>query len=460
MHKRILGIDLGVTAHHRAAVLNPASNHFLVKRMRFHTTAGDLEALLKRARIKSPPDTELAALLEATGMSWYLLSHYLQHKGVTVYRVNGRMTRELRRVHSPHAQSDAIDCQVLTRLPGACPEQLHPLVLPMPDLVALKQAVLEYARWRTQAVAVQNRLTAYDHAFWPGVAEAVPAYAREWIRENWFDPWLVLAQGEETLCEAWREAEPTRSAAWITDWLRFTLELSQLYITPLPGMNHLQAMVQFHLRQYAYAVEQQRLLMQEFILPLYHKLYPACPLTSIYGIGEASAALYMAYVQDINRFPKAAAFRQWCGIVPSAHQSGQSESKGRHLTQAGPNLIKAALYVNANVARQWDLGLAKLYHTQMVHYGKHHHLAVCACASHLASRIYTILKQNRPYELRDLQGHPITPQRSKQLIREQFSVPASVRRRSNIRTRANDPADIPDPFDPFNPENSSHDEMT
>lgn len=446
--RRIIGIDLGVTARHRAAILNPATNHFVVRTLRFRPVAREIDALLRKAGAQNPGSerssaVQLTATLEATHMSWYLVSHYLQRQGVTVYRVNGRMTKQLRRVATPHAQSDALDAQVLARLPGVCPEQLHPLSLPMLDSLALKRYVLEYARWRTAATAIKNRLTAYDHAFWPGIAGAVPAKARNWVRENWFDPWEVLAVGEDAMAEAWREAHPQQSGDWIHDWIhdwyRFTAELSRLYIAPLPGMHHLQSLIRYQLKQLAYAIEQQNLLMQEYILPLYRELCPNSLLTTIYGIAEPSAAIYHAYIQDIARFSSAAAFRQWCGIVPRSHQSGQHNAKGGNITQAGPNLVKATLYMNALVARQYDIGLARVYYTQMVTHGKHHNQAAVACASHLASRIYAILTRKTPYQLRDLEGNPISVEAAQAYIRAHFTVPEEVRMRSNTQSRSPSP---------------------
>jgi transposase len=444
--RRIIGIDLGVTARHRAAILNPATNQFVVRTLRFRPVAKELDALLRKARAQgsgreNASRVQLTATLEATHMSWYLVSHYLQQQGVTVYRVNGRMTKQLRRVATPHAQSDAIDAQVLARLPGACPEQLYPLTVPMVDSLALKRYVLEYARWRTAATAIKNRLTAYDHAFWPGMAGAVPAKARDWVRENWFDPWEVLAVGEDALQEAWREAAPRESGDWIHDWYRFTAELSRLYVAPLTGMHHLQSLIRYQLRQLAYALEQQNVLMQEYILPLYRELSPNSLLTTIYGIAEPSAAIYHAYIQDISRFPTPAAFRQWCGIVPRSHQSGQHNAKGGHITQAGPNLVKATLYMNALVARQYDIGLARVYYTQMVTHGKHHNQAAVACASHLASRIYAILSKQTPYEVRDLEGNPISVEAAQAYIRAHFTVPEEVRLRSNTQRRSPSPLD-------------------
>ncbi|NIV36075.1 MAG: transposase, partial [Anaerolineae bacterium] len=98
-------------------------------------------------------------------------------------------------------------------------------------------------------------------------------------------------------------------------------------------------------------------MTREVIQPLFRQLYPDCPLTTLYGVGVDSAATYMAFIQDIDRFPTVEQFRLWCGIVPHSRQSGFGESKRMRMTQAGPNLIKATLYLNADVARLWDVQL-------------------------------------------------------------------------------------------------------
>ena len=176
-------------------------------------------------------------------------------------------------------------------------------------------------------------------------------------------------------------------------------------------------------------------LIDTAAVPLYQRLYPNDPLPSIDGIGVNSAAIYHAFIHTIDRFPKVASFRRWTGLVPSSHQSGNHQAKGGRITQAGPALIRATLFLNANVARQWDVQLADIYFRQMVHYGKHHTQAVCAVASHLANRIYVLLKEQRPFQLRDLDGNPISSQDSRQLCLTQFRVPDDVRQRSAVRTR-------------------------
>ena len=437
MSIRIIGIDLGVSAKHKAMILDPASNEFIGKKVIFRARPGELERLLQRARAGAPEDVEVVAIMEATGMAWYPVGVYLHRQGVTVYRVNGQKTKDLRQVLWKHAASDRIDSRVLAHLYQLAPDRLTAWWPVTGEQLALQRACRAYAYWREQDIALQNRLQAYDQWAWDGLGKVVPAVAQRWMRQHWYNPWQVQAAGAAHLVAAWQAASPQQPADtdWIARWLARAQEMTTLYGSEeMVGYEDLQAIMGHSLTLLDQYNQEQERLTQEKIEPLYRRLYPDCPLTTIYGIGLQSAAIYRAFIQHIDRFSMVEKFRLWCGIVPGSKQSGEAEAKGLHITQAGPNLVKATLYFNAEVARQWDVQLAAIYHKQMVNYGKHHIQAVCACASHLANRIYAVLKQNRPYQLRDLDGKPITIEQSRELCK-QFRVPDEVRQRNNKRFR-------------------------
>ncbi|MFQ6102279.1 MAG: hypothetical protein ACE5OS_13750 [Anaerolineae bacterium] len=67
--------------------------------------------------------------------------------------------------------------------------------------------------------------------------------------------------------------------------------------------------------------------------------------------------------------------------------------------------------------------------------GNHHTQAVCACATHLLDRIRVILSEDRPYELRDVDGTPVTPEGARAIIAERYTVPEEVRQRNTRRAR-------------------------
>jgi transposase len=438
MSTRIIGIDLAVTAAHQAAILDPATKRFVVKQMAFRTLPDELDRLLQRARTGTDGEPELIVVLEATSMAWHPVGLYLAEHGAKVYRVNGRLTKDLRRVRTPHARSDRIDCQVLANLYNTYPDELDRLYIPSGTELALQRACRAFARRRTLLAASDNRLTAYDNWAWQGLTRLVPAHAIPWVRTEWYNPWDVVAAGVETVSAAWRQAPASKDddGAWLPAWVARAQALTQLFGTPA-SMQYpaLAATIREELAQQAQEEQKQRTLLTTVILPLYQQLYPACHLPSIYGIGQASAAIYMAFIHTIDRFANVECFRQWTGMTPAADQSGNAQTKGLPLTQAGPNIVKATLFLDANVARQWDPQLAAIYYNQMVHYGKHHTQATCAVASHLANRIYAVLKAQRPYVLRDLEGQPITATAARCLIQEHFHVPDEVRSRTSKRLR-------------------------
>ena len=113
--------------------------------------------------------------------------------------------------------------------------------------------------------------------------------------------------------------------------------------------------------------------------------------------------------------------------------------RGLGITKAGPARVKRALYQAAQAARRYDPQLAAIYYRQMVEYGKTHKQATGAVMSHLASRIYTILKEDRPYELVDVDGKPVSMAESRQIVKERYTVPQeirSMRRHHNYGTNA------------------------
>jgi len=71
----------------------------------------------------------------------------------------------------------------------------------------------------------------------------------------------------------------------------------------------------------------------------------------------------------------------------------------------------------------------------MVHKGNCHTQVVCAVATHLISRIHAILKDDRSYELYDIEGKLISNREAKILIKRELTVPEGVRQRTHSRKR-------------------------
>ena len=92
-----------------------------------------------------------------------------------------------------------------------------------------------------------------------------------------------------------------------------------------------------------------------------------------------------------------------------------------------------ALYQAGEIGRRNDPGLAAVYYREMVHHGKNHRQAMGAVMSHMGARILKVLKEDRPYEIRNLEGESIDKSEAKQLILSQYYVSEEVRRERRRR---------------------------
>ncbi|NIV36076.1 MAG: hypothetical protein GWN58_43485, partial [Anaerolineae bacterium] len=108
---------------------------------------------------------------------------------------NGRQTRDLRKVLSKYASSDRIDARVLALLYPLMAPKLIRWLPPSGDQLALQRACREADRWQRLDVAIQNRIKSYNRWAWGGLQNIVPAEARSWMYQHWYDPWQVCDAG-------------------------------------------------------------------------------------------------------------------------------------------------------------------------------------------------------------------------------------------------------------------------
>ena len=70
----------------------------------------------------------------------------------------------------------------------------------------------------------------------------------------------------------------------------------------------------------------------------------------------------------------------------------------------------------------------------MTQAGKHHTSALCHTATTLLTRIAACWRNGTPYQLRDLDGRPITAEQARLIIAERYTVPAELRHTRSTHT--------------------------
>jgi transposase len=433
-----IGIDLAITAAHKAIVAG-AGGKFVTPLLSFHTRWCDIQQLVARIRKDVPSDVPMRAVMEPTGMVWFPVSIALRGLGVTPYLVSGQRTYDLRRYFKRHSSSDRVSARVLAKMPFVDEESLYPLEIPSSTQFACQRACKELDRVQTDIAAIKNRLRDTDRFSWPGLEEVfsnIFGPVARLFRETWYDPFRVVSAGVETVQETFLPlSEHENDLLWVKNLVDLASEVTKLYGPDALDYARLQEEVCREQEHLDYLEKRKASLWRDTIRPLYRQLHPSRNLETLYGVGELSGAVHASYIGNVERFPTSRRFRGWHGMIPDSRQSGEFESKGLHISQAGPDLIKKFSYIGADVARRYDPQIAAIYYDQIVNKGKHHKQAVCACATHFLDRVYLVLKEDRPYELRDVDGTAVTPEQARAIIAQRYTVPEEVRRRNNQRVR-------------------------
>ncbi len=122
-------------------------------------------------------------------------------------------------------------------------------------------------------------------------------------------------------------------------------------------------------------------------------------LTSIPGVGPTTGAALLAEIGNIQRFDAPEKLVAYAGIDATVYQTGQFEARQMHMSKRGSPYLRHALWQAASMAIQYDAEL-RAYYDRKRQEGKSHGTALGAVCRKLITRVYIVLKENRPYEIR------------------------------------------------------------
>jgi transposase len=430
-----LGIDIACRAAHQASLADE-QGRFLWSGRRFRTTPNDLAGLWAML----PADTDAAEVLmvmEPTRNAWVPLAAWFRRRGARVVLVSPERSADLRNYYAKHAKSDRLDSQLLARLP-----MLHPEGLQSEEgfgpAGALKRAAKLHSTLvhrRSQSLARLDALLEILGPAWHAAigADLANRTVLKFLAAGYADPHVVRRLGRVRLARfcrrhsrgAWGEphADALLTAA------RETLELwagDELDYPDLAEDIAIEARLGLQLTEELKDLDERTALLLK-------EADPAGILTSAPGVAAVTAAAILGRLGDPNRFASMAGARAFTGLVPILDSSGLT---GRHggPTKRGDAVLRQALFMAAGQARRIDPTLAAKYHRLMVEAGKHHNSALCHIATTLLTRIIACWRAGQPYQLRDVDGTPVTTEQARAIIAERYTIPKDLRARRNTLT--------------------------
>lgn len=118
-------------------------------------------------------------------------------------------------------------------------------------------------------------------------------------------------------------------------------------------------------------------------------------LTTIPGVGNFSALLVYADIDDIKRFKTAKQLCSYAGLVPSVYQSGNTERRGS-ITKTGSRLLRWILVQDAHKAVKSDPHLARFF--EHLKKKKGTQKAVVAVARKILTYMHIMLTEGIEYQ--------------------------------------------------------------
>ncbi len=431
-----LGIDIACRATHQASCADDAGR-LLWSGHRFHTDAAELEALWARLPEAA---VEVMVVMEPTCNAWVPLASWFRRRGAIVVMVPSEQAADLRADYSKHAKTDQLDSRVLARLPILHPDGLH-LQHALGPGDPLKRAVKLRSSLVHRRSTCMQRLDALLELLGPAWVAAIgsdmtktafrflavyadPHQVKRLGRARlarWFARCSRGAWGDERAGEVVAAAEATL-ALWGDEGLDFVALADDIAA---------EARIALGLSEEIHELE-------ERITVLYRAADPDQIVRSAPGVGKVLAAQIRGRLGDPDRFTSLAAARSFSGLVPRHHASGTTDHHGGP-TKQGDACLREALFMAADHARKVDPTLAARYQRLMTDTARHHTAALCTIAAVLLTRIVACLRSGQPYQLRDVDGRPITPAEGRSIVTQRYRIPPEIRAARRCMTSTHRP---------------------
>jgi len=392
-----LGIDIGKNNHVASMIGGDGKPVF--RAFSFPNTMEGANSLFAKLESCSVRKDKLEIGLESTGHYWLPIYSYLHDKGCKIHVINPIQTDGWRRgVEIRKRKTDVIDSMLIAEfvrygdfLEARLPEEA---ILSLKNLTRFRSYLVDsIGDLKRKVICVLDQVfpeyqSVFTDVFGKTSKEILlqfgsPAELEEVSAETLAELLAGLSRKKLGLKKAEKLSRAASSSFGIT-FCRdsFTFQLRML------------------IEQIKY-IESQVKDTEAEICAVMDKLNS--PITTVPGVGKRLGAVILGEIGDIGRFDHASKLVAFAGIDSTVNQSGEFEASNSHVSKRGSPYLRRALYQAALVAavgKKPDPVLSAFYRKKLSE-GKHHGTCVIAVARKLCYIIYSVLKENRPFEVRN-----------------------------------------------------------
>lgn len=409
----ILGIDISKNFADVCAL--SAQGEVLLESKIFYDTVG-LQHFMEQINHLTKEDRhQVVAVMESTAHYHQILETYLRRSNIEVVVINPLQSGSMKNLEIRKIKNDRTDAKRIAQL--YLFKMLRSNTIDSDIVGTLKDLTRQRADIISERVKFSNKLTFLLDQSFPGfrkvfsslrVKSALAVLAR-------FPGPLELCDADRTAIEQTIAEATERNAGSVyaikkTDRLleaakaalairvdrgSFSILISS-FAEMLPHIQHTAGQIENHIFEIA---KQNACVWNTVNL-----------LTSIPGIGEYSAIVILAEIGDFSRFKKAKQLVAYAGMDPAVKQSGTIAYKHNRISKRGSPYLRKILDTCTHVAvhackksKPSNPVLAEYYKGKRS--AKPANVAQCACIHKMLKYIFSVLHNQKPFELRLPEEH-------------------------------------------------------
>ena len=384
------GIDIA-KYNHEASVIDDTGKA-LIDSISFSNSQDGCEKLLHLFERLSVSDDDLLIGMEATGHYWLSVYGYLTEMGYDVKVINPIQSDAFRRMYIRQTKNDSKDSFIIAQIMRF--GQYSSTTLSEEAIVAMRQL----SRYRLSLVDscgdCKRRVIAlldqvfpeYDRLF----SDTFGSSSKE-VLANYPTPEDMLSISTRKLTNLLAKASRGRFGREKAEELRAAAASSF-------GVSFAKDAFAFQIKQ---LIEQLSFLenqieeLEEQLSKLLNET--GSFITTIPGIGDTLGAIILSEIGDIHRFDAPGKLVAFAGLDVRVTQSGEFTGTRQKISKRGSPYLRRAIWLAASRAAFCDPILSEYYQSLRAR-GKHHLTAVGAVSRKLCNIIFTILREDRPYQ--------------------------------------------------------------
>lgn len=411
----VIGVDVAANFS-VATALKPNGDTFK-KNFRFNHTLDGFESFLQLLHeIEEEFNSMPQVFCESTGIYHLTLLHYLSDRQIDIHVINPLITNSNKNFNIRKVKNDKLDSFSIARL---CKfNDVKTSFFTSKDMMHLKLLIRDYYKIVDLRANAKKTFTNALYIYYPGMQSAFCDITGKtplaFIAKYPTPDALLDASTDEVLTLLLSSSH--RGLKWanakLEKLLSIAISAKVLSINPLAFISKVYRFIDtynFYKQQCLDIITEIKDFVNNasFADELNHNISLLC---SFKGAGFISAITLLVEMNDINNFTKPSQLVAFFGVDPSVNESGNFKGDSNKMSKRGTAIGRRALYALALASiRKTKTGipmnqvLYDSYHIKLK--GKKKKVRLVAIMNKLLRYIFSVLKNQKPYEVRDPRIH-------------------------------------------------------